>query len=117
MTQLVRGTSQYIAPELSHPGALYSQAAESFAFGVTAYELLRGTRPMAGTRVSVGPSEVQALLTKMLAINPTARPALAEARAQLVLASENLRQRNRGIAVAALVALGLAVAVGIGKTR
>src|ERR1700687_4374765 len=110
MTQFARGTLEYMAPEALRPGALYTQAAESFAFGVTAHELLNGARPVAGAQVKIGPAEIQPLLTRMIAINPKMRPSLAEARGTLEVASENLRQRTRGVAVVALLALGLVVA-------
>lgn len=53
----------------------------------------------------------------MIAINPNIRPSLAEARAKLEVAGENLRQRNRGIAVAALATISLIAAVGFSKKK
>lgn len=117
MTQFARGTLEYMAPEALRPGALYSQAAESFAFGVTAHELLNGSRPLGGTQVFAGPSEIHSLLTRLIAINPKVRPSLAEARATLEVAGQNLRQRNQGIAVVALAAVGILAAVGLSKKK
>lgn len=109
MTQLVRGTPEYMAPELFIPGALYTQEAESFAFGVTAHELLSGIRPKAGANVLTGPSEVRQLLTEMIAKDPAVRPSLNEAHQQLVVVSERLKQRNQSIAVTAIAAIGLII--------
>lgn len=117
MTQLARGTFEYMAPETLRPGALYTHSAESFAFGVTAHELLNGTRPQAGTLVTAGPQETHTLLTRMIAIDPNARPTLAEARACLEMAAENLRQRNRGIAVAVGLALVFIGAIGLSSKK
>lgn len=118
MTRLAgRGTTEYMAPESRWPGALFTQQAEAFAFGVTAVELLTGVRPSAGMQISSGPSELHSLLTGMIAKDPSLRPSLREARLQLEAASENLRQRNRAIGAVALVALGLIVASAFGKNR
>lgn len=117
MTQFARGTLEYMAPEALRLGALYTQSAESFAFGVTAHELLCGVRPVAGAQVLVGPLEIQSLLTRMIAIDPNMRPSLAEARARLEVTGENLRERNSGIAVAALVTIGLIAAAGFSKKK
>src|SRR5438067_2098019 len=111
MTQFARGTLEYMAPEALRPGASYTASAESFAFGVTAHELLNGTRPAAGSQVAVGPHEIHSLLTRLIAIDPNARPTLAEVRASLEVASGNLRQRNIGIAVG-LVTLVVIAAIG-----
>lgn len=117
MTQWARGTPDYMAPELFVPGALYTQPAEAFAFGVTAIEMLTGTRPVAGTQVWAGPSEIHALLTRLIAKDPRVRPSLQEARLTLAAASENLRDRNRALGVVAVVGLVVAVALAIGKSK
>lgn len=110
MTQLARGTPEYMAPELRFPGALFTQEAEAFGFGVSAVEMLTGSRPTAGMRISAGPSEIHPLLTNLIAADPRMRPTLAQARLQLSATGESLQKRNCTIAGVAL-ALGL---VGLG---
>jgi serine/threonine protein kinase len=112
-----RGTAEYMAPESRFPGALFTQQAEAFAFGVTAVELLTGVRPSAGMRISSGPSELHSLFTGMIANDPGLRPSLREARLGLEAAGENLRQRNRAIGGVVLVVVGLIVASAFGKNR
>ena len=115
-TQLVRGTPEYMAPELFIPGALYTKQAEAFAFGVTASELLSGIRPKAGAQVLTGPSEVRPLLTALIAEDPTVRPSLNDAHQQLVVVSQRLKERNRSIAVTAIAAIGL-IMLSVGRRR
>jgi serine/threonine protein kinase len=117
VTQFARGTPEYLAPELFVPGALYTQKAEAFAFGITAVEMLTGSRPAAGTRVSAGPSEIHALLTNLISRDPSMRPTLHRARLQLETASENLRNRNRAIGAVAVLGLVILAGVAFGKNR
>jgi serine/threonine protein kinase len=116
MTQLARGTPEYMAPELRFLGALFTPEAEAFAFGVSAVELLTGSRPTAGMRISAGPSEIHSLLTDLIAVDPRRRPTLAQVRLQLTAASESLQRRNctiAGVALAiGLVGLGVALVGG-----
>lgn len=117
MTQWARGTPDYMAPELFITGALYTQQAEAFAFGVTAVEMLTGIRPIAGTQVWAGPSEIHALLTKLIAKNPRVRPSLQEARVALAAASDSLRDRNRALGAVAVVALVIVAALAIDRSN
>ncbi len=117
MTNFARGTPEYMAPELLRFGALYTREAEAFAFGVTAVELLSGTRPAAGTHISCGPVELHSLLTEMISNDPKKRPSLSEARSKLEIASQNLKERNQALGVTALVGLVMLAVFALGKGK
>ncbi|HBB95033.1 MAG TPA: hypothetical protein DC054_06555 [Blastocatellia bacterium] len=117
VTQFARGTPEYLAPELFVPGALYTQQAEAFAFGITAVEMLTGSRPPAGSRISAGPNEIHTLLTDLISRDPSARPTLHHARLQLEAASENLRNRNRAIGAVAVFGLVILAGVAFSKNK
>jgi serine/threonine protein kinase len=117
MTNFARGTYEYMAPELLRFGALYTREAEAFAFGVTAAELLSGTRPTAGSEVLCGPVELRPLLTNMISVDPRTRPSLIEARSILEIASQNLKERNQALGAVGLVALVVLAAFAFGKGK
>ena len=117
MTNCARGTPEYMAPELVRFGALYTREAEAFAFGVTAVELLSGTRPSAGSEVLCGPVELRPLLTNMISADPKTRPSLSETRLKLEIASQNLKERNQALGAVGLVALVLLAAFALGKGK
>jgi serine/threonine protein kinase len=96
------GTPPYIAPELVGGPEALSPAADLFAFGVLAWELLAGERPfqrpvavarLAGealpeapslaTRWKRGSPEVIGTIDRCLAIDPLARPHVEEVAAVL----------------------------------
>ncbi|HRH40877.1 MAG TPA: protein kinase [Pyrinomonadaceae bacterium] len=73
-TRTAKGTEFYIAPELYQRGAVYTNAADVFSFGVTAHEMLSGERILAGSTVNAFRSELNELLSQMVSSDPKARP-------------------------------------------
>ncbi len=97
----VFGTPGYVPPE-SLMGKGYGRAGDLFALGVVLYECLTGTRPFVGAgvgevmlatlsrdappvdrRAPATPPELAALVMRLLAREPAARPAAAEVAADL----------------------------------
>jgi len=117
MTNFARGTPEYMAPELLRLGALYTRDAEAFAFGVTAVELLSGTRPTAGSEVLCGPVQLRSLFTRMISADPKMRPSLSEARSKLEIAGQNLKERNQALGAVGLVAVVVLAAFVFGKGK
>jgi serine/threonine protein kinase len=110
-TRTSAGTLPYMAPELFKRGAIYTREAEIFALGVTSYELLTGQRPVAGATITAEPIEVQALIGRMIAINPRERPTIADVHAELLRAHKFLVERDQtllAVLCGGLLALGVA---------
>jgi serine/threonine-protein kinase len=100
-TGMLVGTPAYIAPELVDGPQALSAAADLFAFGVLAWDLIAGERPfprpvafdrMHGVELTQapslaarwsGPPEVVGLFDRCLAIDPASRPTADEAAAIL----------------------------------
>lgn len=117
MSNLAHGTPEYMAPELRRSGALYTREAESFAFGVTAVELLSGTRPTARSEVLCGPIQLRSLFTRMISANPKMRPSLGEARLKLEIASQILKERNQALGVVGLGAVLVLAALVFSRAK
>jgi serine/threonine-protein kinase len=81
-TPQLMSTGYYRAPELT-TGEPFDGRADVYALGVIAYEALTRTLPMmsAAKRCPGAPPRVTALLDRMLAVEPIARPTAAEVRA------------------------------------
>jgi hypothetical protein len=87
------GTPAYMAPELASGASAASAASDVFAFGVIAYELVRGRAPFAAPVVFaraegrvVEPPEVDgiaAAIARSLELDPTKRPSAVELAAAL----------------------------------
>lgn len=110
-TRTPAGSLPYMAPELFRRGAIYTREAEIFALGVTAHELVTGQRPSAGANITTGPTEVQGLIGRMLAIAPRERPTIADVHAGLLQAHKLLVERDQtvlAILCGGLLALGIA---------
>ena len=110
-TRTPAGTLPYMAPELFKNDAMYTREAEIFALGVTAHELLTGQRPVAGTTITTGPTEVHGLIGRMIAIDPHERPTITEVRARVFQAHKLLVDRDEtvlAILCGGLLALGIA---------
>ena len=107
-TRTPGGTLPYMAPELFIAGAQYTSAAEVFAFGVTAHELLTGEVLRAGASVTTGPIGVRALIERMVAASPEARPSITDVRASLQIAHQQIKS---GEQVAAAILIGGALAL------
>lgn len=109
-TGLLPGTPAYIAPELVQGRTNITAAADLFAFGVIAYELLTRTRPfreppalalLAGRRVqwpaplaqahAAVPPGLATLVDRCLAERPQARPTALEVARQLEQLERELR--------------------------
>lgn len=73
-TRTARGTEFYIAPEMYLPGAVYTTAADTFSFGITAYEMLAGERVAAGSMIRTFGEPLNNLLSRMISSNPLERP-------------------------------------------
>lgn len=99
-TRNVLGTLPYMAPELFQYGAQYSREAEVFAFGVTACEMLTGTRPLAGSSITYGPSEIRSLLQRMISTMPGERPTINQVRVELLNTYRQIERRDQLIATA-----------------
>ena len=97
-TGMLVGTPAYIAPELVDGPQALSPAADLFAFGVIAWELITGERPFErpavyermhghplatpaplATRWAGATPAIAALIDRCLSLDPTARPTAAEA--------------------------------------
>lgn len=110
-TRNALGTFEYLAPELFNKGAVYSLEAEVFAFGVSGCEMLFGQRPPAGSTIYAGPMQTRALLQEMIAVNPEARPSLAQIKAELMSAYNQMgKQEDAALVVAGAGLLALLIA-------
>jgi serine/threonine protein kinase len=110
-TRTPAGTLPYMAPELFRRGAMYTREAEIFALGVTAHELLTGQRPSAGAIITTGPTEVQGLIGRMIAVDPRERPTITEVQARVLEAHKLVVGREQSVLAiicGGLIALGLA---------
>jgi serine/threonine protein kinase len=82
-TGLVAGTPAYMAPELRDGLAQASSAADLFAFGVIAFEVLTGGRPVGESprllrTLPAAPPVLAALVDRCLAREPALRPSARE---------------------------------------
>jgi serine/threonine-protein kinase len=125
-TGISLGTPAYMAPEQAVGGGAIDARADLYALGVVAYEALAGSHPFAGrsaqglvtahlteTPVPVGarrrdtPPPLAALVMQLLAKEPDARPASAEAVLRALdpapIATRDRARSWRGAAAAALV--------------
>ncbi len=105
------GTLGYLAPELV-VGSPPSPAGDQFAFAVTAYEMLYGTRPCAGAAPPDGLQtlpEVARIIARGLATSPDDRYAdLTAMLEDLARAARRPQRRRRMIAVASAFTIGVA---------
>jgi serine/threonine protein kinase len=124
----VVGTPPYMAPELLQ-GHAASAASDLYAFGVLAFELVCGQRPLDNAapqlRQAEIPAELEEILLRPLQAEPQARPRRAGAWLQDLRAAElGLRRRawsrrqlprRTGLAVT-IAAAACAAAWGLGRT-
>jgi serine/threonine protein kinase len=112
-TRTARGTEFYIAPEMYLPGATFTAAADTFSFGVTAYEMLMSERVVAGSTVSNLGKQLNSLLTQMISLNTQERPQMKLVMNELsaIYQSEVKKAQNRVEIGGAIVLLGL---IGLG---
>lgn len=112
-TRTARGTEFYIAPEMYLPGAVYTAAADTFSFGVTAYEMLTGERAAAGSMINNLGEPLNNLLSRMISSNPLERPQMKIVMREFSTAyqSEIKKARNRLETGGIIVLLGL---IGLG---
>ena len=105
------GTPCYMAPELAKIGVAAEPAADVFAFGVIAYELLTARAPFPepaivalrfGRAVTLPPADgVTPELARCLALDPAERPTAAEIAAAIhdcLGGPTHARQRREGVA-------------------
>lgn len=119
---IVRGTPGYVAPEVAG-GSEANASADQYGFAVTAYELLYGDLPPAGTRAASSgtkgrgdvPRAIAAVLERALAPIPHDRwPSMNDLAAALERGRS--RRRHRAWITAGVVGLGLVVSP-IGRDR
>lgn len=125
-TGMLSGTLAYLAPELAR-GADPDPAADMFSFGATLYATTEGQPPFGRSanefgllyKISTGQvvpparsGPLTALLTRLLAIEPVARPSAAQVAEELAtLTGPARRGRRAGVLVAAAVLVLLVAAV------
>ena len=112
-TRTARGTEFYIAPEMYLPGAIYTAAADTFSFGITAYEMLAGERAAAGSAIKNFGEPLNNLLSRMISSNPLERPQMKFVMSEFSRAyqSEIKKAQNRLETGGIIVLLGL---IGLG---
>lgn len=112
-TRTARGTEFYIAPEMYLPGAIFTAPADTFSFGITAYEMLTSERIVAGSTVSNLGEQLNSLLSRMISSNPQERPQMKLVMNELseIYQSEVKNAQNRVEIGGAIVLLGL---IGLG---
>ncbi|MGW4208545.1 serine/threonine-protein kinase [Lentzea sp. NPDC004789] len=118
------GTLAYLAPELAR-GAEPDPAADMFSFGATLYALTEGQPPFGRTenefgllyKISTGQvtppgrsGSLTPLLTRLLAIEPAARPTAAQVAEELAAHTAGRQGRRTGVLVAAVVLVLLVAA-------
>jgi serine/threonine protein kinase len=111
MTVNLAGTPGYIAPEVLR-GDRFTQAADIFSFGVTIHELFTGIRPTAGSESLSCPYPLQALVNKMLSVEPRQRPTIDEAGKELAQAANVMRSEKQilfavGVGIVGLIAAAI----------
>lgn len=108
-TRTARGTEFYIAPEMYLPGAVFTAAADTFSFGVTAYEMLTSDRIAAGSTIYNLGERLNNLLNRMISPNPAERPQMRFVMNELatIYQSEIKEAQLRAEIGGAVVLLGL----------
>lgn len=94
MTRSPGGTAGYMAPEVDFGGAEFSAAADVYSLGVTAIELLAGTKHRLGEALHsvVAPQDFKTLVARMASATPSRRPSLPSA---IDVLTRVLRGRSR----------------------
>ncbi len=112
-TRTARGTEFYIAPEMYLPGAVFTAAADTFSFGITACEMLTNERIAAGFTINNLGERLNRLLSQMISPNPWERPKMKFVMNELatIYQSEIKEAQLRAEIGGAVVLLGL---VGFG---
>ena len=113
-TRTAKGTEFYSAPELYQRFAVYTASCDIFSLGVTAHEMLAGRRIMGGSQVTGLGGKLDNLLTRMVSLNPSERPAASRIRKELAdIYNEELVAAKNRKEIGLLVGIVLA-GIGIG---
>lgn len=78
-----KGTEYYIAPELYLQFAVYDASCDIFSFGVTAHEMLTGSRVIGGSTIIGQGMKLDNLLIRMVSLNPSMRPSASRMKKEL----------------------------------
>ena len=103
VTRTAKGTESYIAPELFFTGAVFTESADTFSFGITACEMLTGQKILAGSKISGLGEQLDSCLSRMMSLNPQERPSMKQLKKEFSAIYQNevkQSERRNGIALA-----------------